>query len=128
VAKNLDTKRLLKQIASNVRSSKAKWKFISYHIPSLNLGGHWSNWGWPEVFSTFAEAGADFVITGHSHQYERFHPFALSDRGSFVTYITTGGGGGPLYDVAPSPCHAYAKNYIISACFISRITKSPSMP
>jgi hypothetical protein len=108
VAKNLDTKKLLDQIASDVRSSKAQWKFISYHIPSLNLGGHWSNWGQLEVFSVFAEAGADFVITSHSHQYERFHPVAPVNGGSFVTYITTGGDG-PLYNVALSPCHAYAK-------------------
>ena len=76
VAKNLDPKKLLKQIASSIQGSKAQWKFISYHKPSLNLGGYWSNWGWPEVFSVFAEAGADFVITGHSHQYERFRPVA----------------------------------------------------
>ncbi len=110
VAENLDSKKLLEQLASDARKSKAQWKFISYHIPSLNLGGHWSNWGWPEVFSIFAEAGADFVITGHSHQYERFRPVAPPDsNGNFVTYITSGGGGGPLYDVTPTAYHAEAK-------------------
>jgi predicted phosphodiesterase len=122
-AKNLDPKKLLKQIASSIQGSKAQWKFISYHIPSLNLGGHWSDWGWPEVLSVFAEAGADFVITGHSHQYERFRPVApprlplrlpvgrqaWGRGGSFVTYITAGGGGGPLYDVTPTAYHAKAK-------------------
>jgi predicted phosphodiesterase len=107
-ANNLDPKELLKQIASSIQGSKAQWKFISYHKPSLNLGGYWSNWGWPEVFSIFAEAGADFVITGHSHQYERFRPVAPPSGGSFVTYITAGGGGGPLYNVTPSVCHAKA--------------------
>lgn len=115
-AKNLDPKKLLKQIASSVQGSKAQWKFISYHKPSLNLGGYWSNWGWPDIFSVFADAGADFVITGHSHQYERFRPVSpprllVADKrgGSFVTYITAGGGGGPLYKLTPTAYHAQAK-------------------
>jgi len=116
-AKNLDHKKLLKQIASDVQNSKAQWKFISYHKPSLNLGRYWSNWGSPEVFGVFADAGVDFVITGHSHQYERFRPVTppaidcASSRGgsSFVTYITSGGGGGLLYNVKPSIYHARAK-------------------
>jgi acid phosphatase type 7 len=110
VAKNLDPQKLLKEIASDTQDSKAQWKFVSYHIPSLNLGGNWSKWGWPEVFSVFAEAGVDFVITGHSHQYERFRPVAPpGSRGNFVTYITTGGGGGPLYNVTPTIYHVEAK-------------------
>jgi len=110
VAKNLNTKKLLKEIACDAQGSKAQWKFISYHIPSLNLGGHWSNWGWPEVFGIFAHAGVDFVITGHSHQYERFRPVAPTSGGSFVTYITSAGGGAPLYKVVPTAYHAYAKS------------------
>ncbi len=116
IAKGLDPKELLEQIASDAKSSKAQWKFISYHIPSLNFGGHWSNWGSPEVFGVFADAGVDFVITGHSHHYERFRPVApprlfVADKrgGSFVTYITSGGGGGPLYGVEPTIYHAQAK-------------------
>jgi predicted phosphodiesterase len=127
IAKGLNPKELLEQIASDIKSSKAQWKFISYHIPSLNLGGHWSNWGSPEVFGVFADAGVDFVITGHSHQYERFHPVApprlpvgrqaWGRGGSFVTYITSGGGGGPLYGVEPTIYHARAKKMHHSCWF-----------
>ena len=57
------------------------------------------------------KAGADFVITGHSHQYERFRPIAPppGTNGSYVTYITSGGGGAPLDDVEPSQYYAQAK-------------------
>ena len=111
VSTGVKTKEVLDAIAADVRASKAKWKFVSYHIPSVNFGGHWSNWGWPEVFTVLAEAGVDFVVTGHSHQYERFRPIApqAGAHGNFVTYITSGGGGAPLYKVKPTDCHGCAK-------------------
>jgi len=52
------------------------------------------------------------VITGHSHQYERFRPFkpAGGTKGGFVTYITAGGGAAPLYSVTKTAYHAVAKS------------------
>ena len=97
-SEDLSTDELLKQIASNIRAAKAEWKFITFHIPALNFGGHTSKWGYPNALPVFAKAGADFVICGHSHMYERFKPVAppIYSGASFVTYITTGGGGAPL--------------------------------
>ena len=110
--------KILELITNDIKNSKARWKFVSYHRPSLNFGHHWSAWGYPEALARFAEAGVDFVITGHSHQYERFRPIApakeggltspavagpafvatpaekaYAKAGSYVTYITSGGGG-----------------------------------
>ncbi len=111
VSKGLKTEEQLKLIAADARGSKARWKFVSYHRPSINFGGHWSKWGYPDALRTLAEAGVDFVLTGHSHQYERFRPIAPAPgtEGSYVTYITCGGGGAPLYDVKPCLYHASAK-------------------
>jgi predicted phosphodiesterase len=120
VSAGVKTKEVLDTIAADVRASKAKWKFVSYHIPSVNFGGHWSSWGCPEVFAILAKSGVDFVVTGHSHQYERFLPIAppAGTQGNFVTYITSGGGGAPL-TVTP-----VRKKYITSAYFTSRLTSS----
>ncbi len=109
-SRGLSTNKLIDLIADSVKNSSAVWKFISYHIPSLNFGGHFSDWAAPQAFGAFAKAGADFVITGHSHQYERFRPLAppAGTDGSFVTYITAGGGGAPLYDITPTTYHAKA--------------------
>ena len=52
--------------------------------------------------------GVDFVVTGHSHVYERFRPVAGPGDGRYVTYITAGGGGAPLYGIKSSPYHACA--------------------
>ncbi len=100
---------LVSQIARDADQSHALWKFVSYHVPSVNLGGHKSAWQQKEALPAFAAAGIDFVVTGHSHQYERFRPVQPPGEGSFVTYITTGGGGAPLAAVAPTSYHACAR-------------------
>ncbi len=51
----------------------------------------------------------NFVVAGHSHLYERFRPVEPAGKGGHVTYITSGGGGAPLYDVEPAIYHACAK-------------------
>jgi len=111
VSKGLKAEEVLKLIATDAAGSKAQWKFVSYHVPSLNFGGHWSAWGYPDALPILAKAGVDFVVAGHSHQYERFWPIAPPGEpgGSYVTYITSGGGGAPLYDINTSDYHACAQ-------------------
>jgi hypothetical protein len=106
-----DPEELLNWITDDAGGSRALWKFVSYHMPSINFGGHWSEWGHPDAMPALAEAGVDFVVTGHSHQYERFYPIIPPEgtNGSFVTYITSGGGGAPLRELSPSVYHAKAK-------------------
>ena len=108
VSEEVKVEECLSRIGDDAKASQAVWKFVSYHIPSLNFGGHWSEWGCPEVFGILSKADVDFVIVGHSHQYERFCPIAPArgTSGGFVTYITSGGGGAPLYDIEPAVYHA----------------------
>ncbi|MHC4460364.1 MAG: purple acid phosphatase family protein [Planctomycetota bacterium] len=110
VSKGLRSEEQLELITSDAKSSTAQWKFVSYHKPSLNFGGHWSMWEYPDALPKLAKSGVDFVITGHSHQYERFWPVAPppGTKGSYVTHITCGGGGAPLSRVKQSLYHAYA--------------------
>jgi len=105
-----DAGRLLQRIVGDAEASKAPWKFVSYHAPSVNFGGHWSDWQQSAALPAFANAGIDFVVAGHSHQYERFRPIEPPEpAGSYVTYITAGGGGAPLAGVEPTALHACAK-------------------
>ena len=110
----LTDRELLKQIADDARKSRAQWKLVSFHKPSLNFGGHWSDWGYPDALRILSEAGVDFVMTGHSHHYERFRPVAPppGTEGSYVTHITCGGGGAPHHDV--NPCLYHAKASIVN--------------
>ncbi len=110
VSRGGDTSKRLRRITKDAEASRALWKFASFHVPSVNFGGHWSTWGSPEAVPAFGRAGIDFVVTGHSHQYERFRPVAplRKGKGGYVTYVTSGGGGAPSHDVARSSYHAYA--------------------
>jgi len=111
VSKRVDDERLLKRIVGDAGANRSRWKFVSYHEPSLNFGGHDSDWQRDEALPAFAEARVDFVIAGHSHLYERIRPVAPPEAGgSYVTYITTGGGGASTHDVEPMSCHAATKS------------------
>lgn len=111
VSTGLKHKTQLDLIVADARNSNAQWKFVSYHVPSVNFGGHWSDWASPDALPALAKANVDFVIAGHSHQYERFWPIEPSrPDDSYVTYITSGGGGAPLHDISPTLYHACAKS------------------
>jgi len=94
----------LELIIADAGASDAKWKFVSYHVPSVNFGGHWSAWGYPDALSGLSKAGVDFM-------YERFRPVAPPEGvdGSYVTYITTGGGGVFMHSIKQNVYHAEAK-------------------
>ena len=111
--KSVAPQKVLDLITGDMKNSNARWKFVSYHRPSLNFGHHWSAWGYPEALPRLSEAGVDFVIAGHSHNYERFRPIApAAEGGSYVTYITSGGGGVMLSPV--NQCDSHAKASIVN--------------
>jgi len=68
--------------------SSADWKIVYFHHAPYTSGYHLSStWmRWP-----FDEWGADLVLSGHSHVYERLEVSGL-------TYIVNGLGGGSKYD------------------------------
>jgi len=111
VTKDLKDEAQLELIIADAGASDAKWKFVSYHVPSVNFGGHWSAWGYPDALPGLSKAGVDFVLAGHSHIYERFRPVAPTDGadGSYVTYITSGGGGVFMHSIKQNDYHDVAK-------------------
>ncbi|MHC4479706.1 MAG: purple acid phosphatase family protein, partial [Planctomycetota bacterium] len=63
---------MLAWLEDDLARSAARWTFVMYHRPTFNVGGHASTWGQEDVLPLLERHGADFVITGHSHLYERF--------------------------------------------------------
>jgi len=82
--------------------ASADWTFMFYHTPTFNVGGHRSKWGQEDVLPLLESHGVDFVITGHSHIYERFLPIGAAGKKPII-HIVSAGGGAPDYGVSPSP-------------------------
>jgi predicted phosphodiesterase len=107
-----ESKEMADWFVKDMSSSKAHWKFVFFHRPVYNLGGHRSTWGWDIWPDLFRSQHVDIVFAGHSHVYERFYPMksGKDNTGWPVTYITTGGAGAGLYDVMKSSILAVAES------------------
>jgi len=70
------------------------WLIVFFHIPPFSCTkiDYPSRKGQELLVPLFEEYGVDIVFNGHDHNYQRS---SVHD----ITYIITGGGGGPLYDV-----------------------------
>ena len=75
-------------LQSGLSTSDSIWKIVYFHHAPYSSASHGSNerMQWP-----FAEWGADVVISGHDHTYER-----ISRDG--ITYFVNGVGGASRYD------------------------------
>lgn len=73
-------------LKNQLAASTTPWQIVVFHHAPYTSGNHGnSNWmQWP-----FADWGADVVVTGHSHHYER-----ISRNG--IVYFVNGTGGGVL--------------------------------
>ncbi len=95
-----------------LQDSTHTWKFIflSHSILTTAIGrGPKPSIG--NVVSPIAERfGVQIIFGGDVHAYERFFPRVdYTEDGDPVTYITTGGGGAELRDLAGSPDEAVGK-------------------
>lgn len=75
-------------LKKNLNASTSRWNIVYGHHPpyssdSVHEPATWMRW-------PYAQWGADFVISGHSHVYER-----ISRNG--ITYMVNGLGGAPRY-------------------------------
>jgi hypothetical protein len=69
------------------RSRAARCTLAYWHTPRLSSGQHSSNAAYAPFWRLLSAAGADVVLSGHDHDYERFAP--VSGIRSFV--VGTGG-------------------------------------
>jgi len=76
-------------LQSRLTASTSTWNIVYMHYPPYSSGPHGSiDWArWP-----YREWGADVVLAGHDHIYER-----LEEQG--LTYFVDGMGGNGIYDI-----------------------------
>jgi hypothetical protein len=82
-------------LKSKLANSIYPWKIVAMHHPPYSSGDHGSaSWmqEWP-----FAEWGADVVLSGHDHSYERISP------PGDILYFVNGLGGKSIYNFPDPP-------------------------
>lgn len=82
-----------------LRASTSPWNIVMFHQPAASAGSHGSK---AKMDYDYGSWGADFVIGGHNHIYER-----INYRG--IVHITAGAGGGngrTEYDTSKLPTGA----------------------
>jgi Calcineurin-like phosphoesterase len=96
-------------IAADRKSAQIQWlrkdlsenrtacTFAYWHIPLFSSGAHGSDAHMLEAWKVLQEFGADVVVNGHDHDYERFAPQdaegKADPRGIREFVVGTGGGG-----------------------------------
>jgi hypothetical protein len=74
------------------------WRVVVFHQPAMSCSFHPPDAGVEKAWLPLFRGKVDLVLNGHNHTYERF-----AGPGG-TPYVTTGGGGAPLYPSVP-PCH-----------------------
>lgn len=75
-----------------------------WHHPRFSSGEHGGNAAYDAFWRVLYEAGADVVMVGHDHVYERFapqDPDGVLDRARGIRQFTVGTGGRSLYAFGP---------------------------
>ncbi len=82
------------------------WVFVFFHIPLNTMQGFTPNSLDNILVPLFEKYKVTAVFSGHNHNYQRRIV-------NGITYVITGGGGAPLYDLQPgnTPPEAAAKEY-----------------
>lgn len=82
-------------LVSALASSTAKYKIVYFHHPPYTNGVNYSP-GFPALRWDFGAIGADLVLSGHEHNYERFLdqdiPYVVAGIGGATLRGYTGGG------------------------------------
>lgn len=97
-------------------NSNATWKFCYHHHPCYSsdendYGDTWKSGSKlgdlnaRSLVTLYEKYKVDVVFNGHIHVYERSWPVRGEkvDRQQGIVYVTSGGGGGPLENFAPTP-------------------------
>jgi 3',5'-cyclic AMP phosphodiesterase CpdA len=79
-------------------ASRTSWQVVVVHQPPYSCGDeHGSSEEVQGLVPALRSGGADLVLSGHDHTYQRFPPI------EGITFVVSGGGGAQLHGLAPCP-------------------------
>ena len=95
------------------------FRVVVFHQPAWSCSLHGVDPGVAQSFVPLFRDRVDLVLAGHNHTYERF----MAGR---VPYVTTGGGGAPLYPSIPGTCRGSARVAFVKTVYHAvRLTATP---
>ena len=93
-------------LKNDLAKANTKWKFVFLHHPPYGSGIYHGSLIKARNILTplFRKYDVDIVFAGHHHIYERSYPIgsAFEAKSNPITYVVTGGGGGPLHKTEPN--------------------------
>ncbi|MGC4886267.1 DUF7594 domain-containing protein [Micromonospora sp. DT227] len=102
-----------KWLRADLAAHPNRCTLAQYHHPLFSSGGRESTAVRP-LFQALYDAGAEIVINGHNHQYERFapqNPSGVADPTRGIREWVVGTGGRPLMKTFPEPAaNSQARN------------------
>jgi len=102
-------------LKDDLQVNNAKCTMAIWHYPVFTSGpsnGSPESRVMRETWQVLFDAGADLIVNGHDHLYERFAPQSPDGRRNETTGITeiiVGTGGAPLYDFSGSTANSAAQ-------------------
>ncbi|MEX2261060.1 MAG: metallophosphoesterase [Bryobacteraceae bacterium] len=106
---------MLDWLEDDLRRSTQFWKVVYFHHPPFAGGKHendpLSALAREHLVPILERHGVQLVLNGHEHNYQRTQPLRGGSpvpSGAGTVYITTGGGGAPIYPVTQRPFHAFS--------------------
>jgi hypothetical protein len=80
-----------------------------WHHPRFSSGGHGGDVRSAAIWEALSAAGADLVLVGHDHHYERFAPqtpAGVADGATGIRQFVVGTGGAPLHATQQRAAHS----------------------
>ncbi|HUR78284.1 MAG TPA: metallophosphoesterase [Acidimicrobiales bacterium] len=105
-------------LRADLAAHRAKCTLAFWHHPRWSSGYHGSDRGYDAFWQALADAGADVVLGGHDHHYERFG----ADRG--IRQFVVGTGGRSLYPTITVEARSEVRNSTTFGVLALRLGKN----
>jgi hypothetical protein len=98
-----ERKAQLDWLAADLKGTQRKCTLAYWHNPRFSSGMHGSDPSFGAFWQLLFDGGADLILNGHDHDYERFRPMSpdgVVDSTRGMVEIVTGTGGAELRGMA----------------------------
>jgi hypothetical protein len=102
-----------KWLRSDLAANPAQCTVAIWHYPLFSSGDHGNNTEMADIWQALYDAGADVVITGHDHDYERFAPqtaAGVADPVRGIREFVVGTGGASHYGIGATEPNSEVHN------------------